>query len=33
MSLLIWLGPYFQAKTIGHTSRPLASLCLTFRIH
>jgi hypothetical protein len=30
MGPLIRLGPYFQAKTLGHTSRPLASLCLPF---
>jgi hypothetical protein len=32
MSLLIWLGPYFQAKskTLGHTFRQLAGLFLPF---
>jgi hypothetical protein len=26
MGLLIWLGSYFQAKTLGNTFRPLAGL-------
>jgi hypothetical protein len=30
MGLLIWLGAHFQAKTLGHTSRPLTGLCLSF---
>ena len=30
MSLLIWLGAYFHAKTLGHTSPPLAGLCILF---
>jgi hypothetical protein len=33
MGLLIWLGAYFQAKTLGHTSQPLAGLCITFWVH
>jgi hypothetical protein len=33
MDLLIWLGAHFQAKTLGHTSRPLAGLCLLFWVH
>ena len=28
MGLLIWLGAYFQTKTLGHTSRPLVGLCV-----
>jgi hypothetical protein len=30
MGLLIWLGAHFQAKTLGHTSRLLAGLCVPF---
>jgi hypothetical protein len=33
MGLLMWLGPYFQPKTLGHTSRPLTGLCLPFWVH
>jgi hypothetical protein len=33
MALLISLGPYFQAKTLGHTSRPLVGLCLPFWVY
>ena len=33
MGLMVWLGPYFQAKTLGHTSRPLAGLSLPFWVH
>jgi hypothetical protein len=28
MGLLIWSGAYFQAKKLGHTSRPLGGLCV-----
>jgi hypothetical protein len=30
---LIWLEAYFKAKTIGHTSRPIAGICVPFWIH
>ena len=33
MSLLIWLGPYFQAKILGRTSRQLGGLCKPFWVH
>jgi hypothetical protein len=33
MSLLIWLGPYFQAKILGRASRPLGGLCKPFWVH
>jgi hypothetical protein len=33
MGQMIWLGPYFQAKTLGHTSSQLADFCLPFRVH
>jgi hypothetical protein len=33
IGLLISLGPYFQAKTLDHISRPLAGLCLPFWVH
>ena len=28
MGLLIWSGAYFQAKKLGHSSRPLGGLCV-----
>jgi hypothetical protein len=33
MGLLIWLGAYFQAKTLGHTYYPLAGLGVPFWVH
>jgi hypothetical protein len=33
MSLLIWLGPYFQAKILSRASRPLGGLCKPFLVH
>jgi hypothetical protein len=30
IGLLIWLWAYFKAKTLGHTSRLLAGLCVPF---
>jgi hypothetical protein len=33
IGLLIWLGAYFKAKTLRHTFRPLAGLCVLFWVH
>jgi hypothetical protein len=33
MGLLIWLEAYFKAKTLRHTSRPVAGICIPFWIH
>jgi hypothetical protein len=33
MDILISLGPYYQAKILGHTSRPLVGLSLLFKVH
>jgi hypothetical protein len=33
MGILIWLGAYFQAKTLGHTSQPFSGLCIPFWVH
>ena len=33
IGLLIWLGAYFKAETLGHTSCPLAGLCVPFWVH
>jgi hypothetical protein len=33
MGLMIWLGVYFQAETLGHTSRLLVGLCVLFWVH
>jgi hypothetical protein len=30
MGQLIWLGAHFHAETLGHTSCPLAGLCVPF---
>jgi hypothetical protein len=30
MSLMIWLGAYFQAQTLGHTSRQLQAFMYIF---
>jgi hypothetical protein len=30
LGLLIWLGAYFQAQTLGHTFRPPVGLCVHF---
>jgi hypothetical protein len=31
--LMIWLGAYFQALTLGHISCPLADICIPFWVH
>jgi hypothetical protein len=33
MGLMIWLGPYFQALTLGHMSGPHVGLCKPFWFH
>jgi hypothetical protein len=33
MGLLIWLGAYFQAYTLGHTFYLLSGLCVLFWVH
>jgi hypothetical protein len=33
MGLMILLGAYFLAYTLGHTSHPLAGLCVLFWVH
>jgi hypothetical protein len=33
MNLMIWLGTYFEALTLGHTSLPLAGLYVPFWVH
>jgi hypothetical protein len=33
IGLLIWLGAYFKAETLAHTSRSLAGLCVPFWVH
>jgi hypothetical protein len=33
MGLLIWLGAYFQARTLGHTAQLLWGLCVPFWVH
>jgi hypothetical protein len=32
MCLMLWLGVYFSAETLGYTSRPLANLWGPFRV-
>jgi hypothetical protein len=33
MGLLIWLGAYFQTKTLSHTAKLLWGLCVPFWVH
>jgi hypothetical protein len=33
MGLLIWLGAYFQAKTLQNISQPLTGICVPFWVH
>jgi hypothetical protein len=33
LGLMIWLGAFFQALTLGHTSHPLAGLRVPFLVH